>query len=265
MPRDNPPQATRVLQAAPVIHNVLRLQLSSPAMKTALALRHVPFEHLGILQPLLEARGYTVRTVDVGVQPVPADDMAAADLLIVLGGPIGAYDDATYPFVREEAAAIAQRLAARKPLLGICLGAQLMARALGAAVKPMGAKEIGFAPITLTAEGADSPLAPLADGTPVLHWHGDRYDLPPGAQRLAFTAVCEEQAFAIGKHALGLQFHLEANLEELEAWLIGHAAELGAASIDPRALRAQAPAIAERLAQRAREVFIAWLDDAEAA
>lgn len=234
-------------------------------MKTALALRHVPFEHLGILQPLLEARGYSVRTVDAGVQPVPGRDMLAADLLIVLGGPIGAHDDAIYPFVRDEAEAIAQRLAARKPLIGICLGAQLMARALGAAVRPMGVKEIGFAPITLTAEGAGSPLAPLADGTPVLHWHGDRYDLPPGAQRLAFTAVCAEQAFAIGDHALGLQFHLEANLDELEAWLIGHAAELGAAGINPRALRAQAPAVAERLSQRAREVFTAWLNRAEAA
>jgi len=233
-------------------------------MKTALALRHVPFEHLGLLQPLLEARGYTVHYVDVGVQPVPADDMDTADLLIVLGGPIGAYDDATYPFVRDEAEAVARRLAARKPLLGICLGAQLMARALGAAVKPMGVKEIGFAPITLTAEGADSPLASLADGTPVLHWHGDRYDLPPGARRLAFTAVCAEQAFAIGDHALGLQFHLEANLDELEAWLIGHATELGAAGIDPCVLRAQAPAVAELLSQRAREIFTAWLDRAEA-
>jgi GMP synthase (glutamine-hydrolysing) len=119
--------------------------------------------------------------------------------------------------------------------------------------------------VTLTADGADSPLAPLADGTPVLHWHGDRYDLPPGARRLAFTEVCTEQAFAIGNHALALQFHLEANLDELEAWLIGHAAELGAAGIDPRALRAQVPAVAQRLSQRAREVFAAWLDRVEAA
>jgi GMP synthase (glutamine-hydrolysing) len=234
-------------------------------MKTALALRHVPFEHLGLLRPLLEARGYAVRTVDVGIQPLPTAALSDADLLIVLGGPIGAYDDATYPFVPDEAAVIAQRLAARKPLLGICLGAQLMARALGAAVKPMGIKEIGFAPITLTAEGADSPLAPLADGTPVLHWHGDQYDLPPGARRLASTTVCPEQAFAIGNHALGLQFHLEANLNEIEAWLIGHAAELGAAGIDPRGLREQAPLAAQRLSQRAREVFTAWLDRAEAA
>ncbi|WP_199027115.1 glutamine amidotransferase [Ralstonia sp. ASV6] len=234
-------------------------------MKTALALRHVPFEHLGIMQPLLEARGYTVRYADMGVQSVPADEMASADLLIVLGGPIGAYDDKTYPFVRGEAEAIARRLAARRPLLGICLGAQLMARALGAAVKPMGVKEIGFAPVTLTADGLNSPLAPLADGTPVLHWHGDRYDLPPGARRLASTVTCAEQAFAIGDHALGLQFHLEANLDELEAWLIGHAAELGAAGIDPSALRAQAPVVAERLSQRAREVFTTWLDRVEAA
>ncbi|AXV77384.1 MULTISPECIES: glutamine amidotransferase [Ralstonia solanacearum species complex] len=233
-------------------------------MKTALALRHVPFEHLGVLEPLLLGRGYTLRTLDAGVQPLPAEVLAAADLVVVLGGPIGAFDDDRYPFLREETDAIARRLAARKPLLGICLGAQLMARALGATVAPMGVKEIGFAPVTLTAEGAASPLAPLADGTPVLHWHGDRFDLPTGATRLASTPVCAEQAFALGDHALGLQFHLEADLRELETWLIGHAAELAAAGIDPCTLRAQAPALAAALAQRAHDVFTVWLDRAEA-
>ncbi|MFP3890845.1 glutamine amidotransferase [uncultured Ralstonia sp.] len=233
-------------------------------MKTALVLRHVPFEHLGVLEPLLHGRGYTVRYLNVGVQPLPTDALNVADLVVVLGGPIGAFDDALYPFLRVEADAIALRLAARKPLLGICLGAQLMARALGASVKPMGVKEIGFAPVTLTPEGATSPLAPLADGTPVLHWHGDRYELPPGAHRLASTAICAEQAFALGDYALGLQFHLEADLREIEAWLIGHAAELGAAGIDPRTLRAAAPALAAPLAQRAHDVFTAWLDRAEA-
>ncbi|ASL72304.1 glutamine amidotransferase [Ralstonia pseudosolanacearum] len=235
-------------------------------MKTALALRHVPFEHLGVLESLLLGRGYAVRTLDAGLQPLPTEALAAADLVVVLGGPIGAFDDDRYPFLREETDAIARRLAARKPLLGICLGAQLMARALGAAVAPMGdnVKEIGFAPLTLTAEGAASPLAPLADGTPVLHWHGDRFELPPGATRLASTSVCAEQAFALGDHALGLQFHLEADLRELEAWLIGHAAELAAAGIDPRTLRGQAPALAAPLAQRAHDVFTAWLDRAEA-
>lgn len=127
-------------------------------MKTALALRHVPFEHLGVLESLLLGRGYAVRTLDAGLQPLPAEALAAADLVVVLGGPIGAFDDDRYPFLREETDAIARRLAARKPLLGICLGAQLMARALGAAVAPMcdNVKEIGFAPLTLTAEGAAS-------------------------------------------------------------------------------------------------------------
>ncbi len=238
--------------------------LPASIMKTALALRHVPFEHLGVLEPLLLGRGYTVRTLDVGVQPLPAEALATADLVVVLGAPIGAFDDDLYPFLRAETEAIAQRLAARKPLLGICLGAQLMARALGAAVAPMGVKEIGFAPLTLTAEGSTSPLAPLADGTPVLHWHGDRFDLPAGATRLASTPVCAEQAFALGDYALGLQCHLEADLRELEAWLIGHAAELAAAGIDPRTLRAQAPALAAPLAQRAHDVFTVWLDRAEA-
>lgn len=232
-------------------------------MKTAVAIRHLHFEDLGTLAPLLVARGYTVRYLDAGRERIDADALAAADLLVVLGGPIGAYDEATYPFLADELNVIAQRLQRSRPLLGICLGAQLIARALGADVASMGYKEIGFAPLMLTAEGEASPLAALGD-VPVLHWHGDRFEIPVGAFRLAGTEACAHQAFAIGRHVLALQCHLEAEPQHIEQWLIGHACELAQAGLDPCALRADAHVRRDDLPRAAQAVFGAWLDGLEA-
>lgn len=232
-------------------------------MKTALVLRHVPFEDLGLLAPLLLQRGYAVHTHDAGVGPLQDGLHPAPDLLVVLGGPIGAFDDAAYPFLADTLALLGERLARCQPVLGVCLGAQLMARALGAGVAPMGHKEIGFAPLALTAEGERSVLAPLADGTPVLHWHGDQFEIPPGAQGLATTPLCPHQAFAVGTHALGLQFHLEADLSRIEQWLVGHACELAAAGVDLHALRSGAREHGAALARAAEAVFGTWLDGIE--
>lgn len=229
-------------------------------MKTALVLRHVPFEDLGLLAPLLQQRGYGVRMHDAGVGPLKDHLHPAPDLLVVLGGPIGAFDEAAYPFLTDTLALVGERLARHQPVLGICLGAQLMARALGADVAPMRHKEIGFAPLALTADGECSVLAPLADGTPVLHWHGDQFEIPAGAQGLAATPRCPHQAFALGTHALGLQFHLEADLARIEQWLVGHACELAAAGVDLHALRAGAREHGAALARAADAVFGAWLD-----
>src|SRR5271170_2275741 len=129
--------------------------------KKCLAVRHVAFEDLGLLGPLVAARGYGVRYHDAGVQPIDAATLLAPDLLIVLGGPIGVYERDAYPFIAEEIAAIAARLEADKPILGICLGAQMMAAALGAKVAPGPAKEIGWASLPLTPAGRASVLAPL--------------------------------------------------------------------------------------------------------
>src|SRR5208282_5353507 len=138
-------------------------------IKKCLAVRHVAFEDLGLLGPLLAARGYDVQYLDAGIEPFDTETLTAPDLIIVLGGPIGVYERDAYPFIGEEIAAVAARLESNKPILGICLGAQLMAAALGARVAPGPVKEIGWAPLTLTAEGQKSVLAPLA-ATPVLHW-----------------------------------------------------------------------------------------------
>lgn len=228
-------------------------------MKTALALRHIHFEDLGTLEPLLRERGFDVRYLDPATDDLAGEEAATSDLLIALGGPIGAFDERAYPFLADELRLLERRLASGRPLLGICLGAQLIARLLGAAVAPMGFKEIGFGALTLTDAGRRSVLAPLA-GVPVLHWHGDRFELPEGSELLASTESCVQQAYAVGNRVLGLQFHLEADASRIERWLVGHCCELGQAGVDPRTLRADAERHGATLKAAAHRTIGAWLD-----
>ena len=232
-------------------------------IKKCLAVRHVAFEDLGLLGPLVAACGYGVRYHDAGIQPFDAETLLAPDLLIVLGGPIGVYERDSYPFIADEVAAIAVRLEADKPMLGICLGAQMMAAALGARVAPGPVKEIGWAPLTLTADGQKSVLAPLG-ATPVLHWHGDNCELPTGCTRLASTPHCPVQAFARTPSQLALQFHLETEPARFESWLVGHTVELGKAGGDPRQLRTQARTVGPATRALGQKVLAAWLDKAAA-
>ena len=131
----------------------------TPLNKSCVAIRHVGFEDLGAFAPAIRDAGYDVRYWDVGEQELRMLDPLAADLLIVLGGPIGAYEDDDYPFLGQEIEILERRLAANRPTMGICLGAQLIARAAGGRVYPGDVKEIGFAPITLTDAGRDSCLS----------------------------------------------------------------------------------------------------------
>ena len=224
-------------------------------IKKCLAVRRVTFEDLGLLGPLVSSRGYGVRYHDAGVQPIDAETLLAPDLLIVLGGPIGSD---TYPFIVDEIAAVAARLAAGKPTLGICLGAQMMAAVLGARVAPGPAKEIGWAPLQLTAESRKSPLAPLGTA----HWHGDNCGLPSGCTRLTATEHCPVQAYTAAPAKFAQQFHLETEPAQFEAWLVGHTVELGKAGIDPRRLRQDARAFAAATREAGQKVFSAWLDTA---
>ncbi|WP_417505826.1 glutamine amidotransferase [Microbacterium sp.] len=234
---------------------------SSSPPRTALAFRHVHFEGLGILEPLLIERGYRVEYVDLGVQAIDIERVDDADLLIVLGGPIGVYDTVQYPFLHASKEAIAHWLRDGRAMLGICLGAQLIAEEMGAAVAPTGSVEIGYAPLELTPEGLDSPLRPL-DGLPVLHWHGDAFTIPEGARQLARTPDFPNQAFATDT-VLALQFHLEADHRTIGNWLIGHAHELHHHDIDPRTIREQARIHGPRLEAAARAAIATWLDEVD--
>lgn len=228
-------------------------------MKTCVALYHVAFEDLGLFGPVLEEAGYQLRLLQAGVHPLDDPTIAAADLLVILGGPIGVPDVADYPFVQTEIDLAAARIQAGRPTLGICLGAQIIAAAAGARVYPGPAKEIGWAPLQLTPAGLASPLAPLAPDVPVLHWHGDTFDLPPGATLLASTPLTPHQVFALGEHTLALQCHLEADPAQLERWLIGHCGELARAGISPGSLRAATAVAGPAIAVAGPRVLAAWL------
>lgn len=236
-------------------------------MKSAVAIRHVPFEDLGSLGPLLEGRGFEIRYVEAPAHGFSDVDPAGPDLAVILGGPVGAYETAEYPFLAAETEWITRRLSASRPLLGLCLGSQLIAQALGARVYPSGIKEIGWSPVTLTDEGARSCLAPLAPAggppVPVLHWHGDTFDLPDGARHLASTDVCANQAFSHGGNVLAVQFHPEVTAPGLESWFVGHACEIAATpDVDVPDLRRQTEKWAPGLERTAPTIFSRWLETA---
>lgn len=193
--------------------------------KICTAIRHVAFEDLGSFEPALIEAGYDVRYIDVGLDDLDAIVPTASDLLVVLGGPIGVNEQDRYPFLKAELRLITARLQAGRPTMGIYLGAQLMASALGAKVYPCVEKEIGFARLSLTPEGRDSCVSAF-EYCPVLHWHGDTFDLPAGAVRLASTKVCLNQAFALSREIIRFQFHPEAGARGFERWLVGHTVEM---------------------------------------
>jgi GMP synthase (glutamine-hydrolysing) len=228
-------------------------------MRSVHAIRHVHFEDLGVFEGVLKERGFAIRYCDAGIDDMSAIDPLSPDIVAVLGAPVGAYEDSIYPFLADELRILERRLTAERPLVGICLGAQLMARALGARVYPGSAKEIGWSSIQLTREGQNSPLRHLESG-PVLHWHGDTFDLPKGAVRLASTPITQNQAFSFGRSALAIQFHPEATGAGFERWLIGHALEI-ALNTSPAVeqLRRDTAKHAPSAAVRGRRMFEDWL------
>jgi len=229
-------------------------------MKNAIVIQHVEFEDAGHLAPLLQERGYRVTTYRPPGDEVWSIDPQHVDLLIILGGPMSANDHRHDPAIADElrlASIIAER---GIPLLGICLGAQIIALALGGTVAPMPAREIGLAPIRLTPAGLRSPLRHLPAGQPLLHWHGEAITLPPQAERLAETDACAVQAFRIGTRILGLQFHPEAELHRLREWTEGHAGEVRDSGVDAAAMLELAGQHDETMRVRSRQVFGEWLD-----
>lgn len=218
------------------------------------AVRHVSFEDLGTMERVFASWGLSFEYLDP-----PGDDLArAADatLLVVMGGPISVNDVERFRYLGDEVALIKKRIESGLPTLGICLGAQLIARALGATVAPMPGPEIGWAPLTLTEAGGASPLRHLT--SPVLHWHGEAFELPTGCPSLASTSKCQNQAFAVGSHTLALQFHIEVAEGHLERWLVGHIHELDHVGASVAKLRDDARRYAARATAEGADLLSAW-------
>ncbi len=230
-------------------------------MKTVIAVRHVPFEDLGSFAHPLANHGFQVKYREAGLDDLSEIDALQPELMIVLGGPISANDEVDYPFLGNEMRLIETRLRSDRPTIGVCLGSQLMARALGVQVYPGLKKEIGWSPLTLTDVGQRTCLRHLSpDTTSVLHWHGDTFDLPAGAVCLASTPDCKNQAFSWGKNALALQFHLEATCKGLERWFIGHTHEITATpGVTVAHLRADTARWGPTLETQGRRCIEEWL------
>ena len=225
---------------------------------TAVVLQHDPTIHLGNIRPVLEEHGYEVRIVDVTTEDLDAMDPAAADLVVVLGGEMGAYETDAYPFLAAEQRLLRARLDAERPTLGVCLGAQLMAGALGERVYKGDTTAIGYRIVEPTAAGAGSPLRHFT-GVPVVQWHGDTFELPAAATLLATSSDYSNEAFAIGRHALAVQFHPEVTDEMHERWLTDGYNELDEHAIDPDALRRDRERHSARMQEASRAALSEWL------
>jgi GMP synthase (glutamine-hydrolysing) len=205
--------------------------------KTALIIRHVPVEGVAGFRAPIEAAGYVVERIDVSDPGFSSLDLAAPDLVIMMGGPMSVYEHDEHPWIACQLRRLARRLEADRPTLGVCFGAQMMAAALGAEVFAGPVSEVGFHPVDIHPAGQAGPLRHLS-GVPMLHWHGDTFSLPDNVELLASSKLYAHQAFRRGSNLLALQFHAEMGLDpRFDSWLEKWPEAVAAAGTDAATLR----------------------------
>lgn len=234
-------------------------------MKKVLVFQHVPYEILGTLDPLLRAAGYRIRYVNFGREPDTEPDVDKYQGLIVLGGPMNVDMVEKYPHLKTEVRLIKRAMEQGIPILGICLGAQLIAKTLGAKVGKNSEKEIGWYDISLTDAGKEDPLMRhLVDTRSIFEWHSDTFELPKGAVHLASGSTCLNQAFRYGENVYGFQFHMEVDEPLVERWLNTpvYQAEIAQTDgkVDPARIRQQTSEKISGLNELSIEVFGEFLN-----
>ncbi len=233
-------------------------------MKTALVFTHERHEGPGQFGDILKARGFGQRIIFVPEESVSAFDAGAADLVLVMGGPMGVYEAGVYPFLEEEIIFLKKRIALDRPTLGVCLGAQLVAAALGEEVfKGKAGQEIGWNPLTVHKK--DHPVRHLAgDKTNMFHWHGDTFELPKGTELLASSSLYPNQVYACGKNILALQCHPEVTPAMAADWLEEMEGEVRRSKLTPdiEELRAQTAKNIATMNIQAKLFFEEWLEGA---
>ncbi|MCS7173657.1 MAG: gamma-glutamyl-gamma-aminobutyrate hydrolase family protein [Armatimonadetes bacterium] len=230
-------------------------------MAEVLVVQHAEVEAPGLLGEVLRARGHGLRVLHpYRGDPIPKPPLMAAGL-VLLGGPMGVYEQDRYPFLRAELQLLEDAVSQGKPVLGVCLGSQLLAAALGAQVRPGPGLELGWHPVRLEAAAAEDPLfAGLPRSFWAFHWHGDVFDLPDGAIWLARSERTLYQAFRYGEGAYGLLFHLEVTEAMVRAMVRAFPQDLERAGIDPEAVSSEAERYAPALRDLGLRVFGRWAE-----